>query len=52
MQDCEREKIILRTENPREGILSSLGVKETLDVFGYFCPDCGLVRWYAEVEDL
>ena len=47
----DREKIKLRTDEPREGILGSLGAKETIDVFGYICPDCGLVRWYADLDD-
>ena len=34
-----------------EGILGSLGAKETVDVSAYICPECGLVRWYADVDD-
>ena len=51
MTALDREKIKLRTDEPREGILGSLGAKETVDVFGYVCPECGLVRWYAELDD-
>ncbi|ATW87369.1 hypothetical protein halTADL_0565 [Halohasta litchfieldiae] len=51
MTALDREKIKLRTDEPRKGILGSLGAKETVDVFGYICPECGLVRWYADVDD-
>ncbi|MCU4799085.1 hypothetical protein OB920_01690 [Halobacteria archaeon HArc-gm2] len=33
-----------------EGILGSLGVKERRDVSAFMCPECGLVRFYADVE--
>jgi hypothetical protein len=51
MTALDREKVRLRTDEPREGILGSLGAKETVDVFGYICPECGLVRWYADLDD-
>lgn len=34
-----------------EGILGSLGVKERRDVTTFMCPECGLIRFYAEVEE-
>ncbi len=46
----QHEKLRLRTAQPREGLLGSLGAKQTVDVFGYICPDCGLVRWYADLD--
>lgn len=33
-----------------EGILGSLGVKERRDVTAFMCPDCGLLRFYADVQ--
>jgi len=45
------EKVRLRTAQPRDGLLGSLGAKRTVDVFGYICPECGLVRWYANLDD-
>lgn len=38
----------LRTDESTEGILGSLGAKERLSVSPYHCPECGLVRFYAE----
>lgn len=32
-----------------EGILGSLGVKERRDVSTFTCPECGLLRFYADV---
>ena len=51
MTALDREKVRLRTDEPREGILGSLGAKETVDVFAYICPECGLVRWYADLDE-
>ena len=51
MTVLDHEKIKLRTDTPREGILGSLGAKESLDVHGYVCPECGLVRWYADLDE-
>lgn len=45
----QNEKVRLKTGEPREGLLGSLGAKRSLDVFGYLCPECGLVRWYADL---
>jgi len=50
MTALDHEKVRLRTDEPREGILGSLGAKETVDVAAYICPDCGLVRWYADLD--
>lgn len=38
----------LVTDEPRGGILGSLGAKEKLDPTAYVCPECGLVRMYVE----
>ncbi|WP_331235759.1 hypothetical protein [Natronorarus salvus] len=38
-----------RTEEPSEGFLGRFA-KKTLPVNGYVCPECGLVRLYAEGE--
>jgi len=46
----QHEKVRLRTTQPREGLFGSLGAKRTVDVSGYICPECGLVRWYAALE--
>jgi len=46
----QHEKVWLRTRQPREGLLGSLGAKRSVDVHGYICPECGLVRWYADLD--
>lgn len=33
-----------------EGILGSLGVKERRRVATWMCPDCGLLRFYADLD--
>ncbi len=48
----QNEKVRLRTSERREGLLGSLGAKRSLDVHGYLCPSCGLVRWYADLDEL
>lgn len=46
----DRERLKLRTKDRKEGLLGSLGVRETVNVAGYVCPECGLVRLYADVD--
>jgi len=46
----QHEKLRLRTSQPQAGFLGTLGAKQTVDVYGYICPECGLVRWYADLE--
>lgn len=38
----------LVTNEPRPGILGGLGAKEKLGTVAVVCPECGLVRQYAE----
>ncbi len=40
----------LRTDEQKGGLQGALGVRERLDVTAFVCPECGLVRWYADVE--
>lgn len=39
----------VKTGEKRSGLLGSLGVKESRKVSPRACPECGLVRLYAEV---
>ncbi|WP_224335037.1 hypothetical protein [Haloprofundus halobius] len=48
MTAVQQERLKLRTEETREGILGSLGLTRTLTARGYVCPECGLVRLYAD----
>ncbi|MFC6724470.1 hypothetical protein ACFQE1_08800 [Halobium palmae] len=41
-------KLYLVTNEPKPGILGGLGAKEKLRPTVYVCPECGLVRLYAE----
>ena len=43
----DSESVKLETDDKREG---SLGMKRTLGVDAYLCPECGLVRLYADIE--
>jgi len=41
----------VRTEDQSEGFLGSLGLRGSHQLEARLCPECGLVRLYAEVED-
>ncbi len=51
VQSADSGRIRLRTKERREGLLGSLGMRERLDVTAFVCPECGLVQWYADVEE-
>ncbi|WP_162224386.1 hypothetical protein [Halorussus amylolyticus] len=38
----------VRTETDEDGVLAAVGVAKALEVSPRRCPDCGLVRFYAE----
>ena len=38
----------IRTEAKSDDVLAAVGVTKALDVTPWRCPDCGLVRLYAE----
>jgi predicted RNA-binding Zn-ribbon protein involved in translation (DUF1610 family) len=42
-------RIRLRLEESGDGLLGSF-TRKTPDVNAHVCPECGLVRWYADVE--
>ena len=39
------------SEESREGILGKLGVNQTYGAETLVCPECGLVRLYADLEE-
>lgn len=39
------------SDENREGVLGSLGVKQRYGVEAYVCPECGLSRIYADLDD-
>ena len=41
----------IKTGEKREGLLGKLGAAETKDLTTVMCPECGLVRHYAEFEE-
>lgn len=41
----------IKTGEKREGLLGKLGVDETEDVVTLMCPECGLLRFYADVDE-
>ncbi|WP_134671250.1 hypothetical protein [Halorussus marinus] len=42
-------ELSVQTDEKREGLLGSLGMNESLDVSPRLCPECGLVRLYADL---
>ena len=44
-------KLRIDTDERREGFLGSLGLTENHSVEGRLCPECGLVRPYADVDE-
>lgn len=41
----------VNTDERREGLLGSLGLTEHHSVEGRLCPECGLVRAYADIDE-
>jgi hypothetical protein len=39
------------SEEDADGIVGSLGVKEKFDANAFVCPECGLSRVYADVDN-
>ncbi|QCJ46417.1 MULTISPECIES: hypothetical protein [Haloprofundus] len=47
----QQERLKLRTDHAREGLLGRLGLRRTPTVYGYVCPECRLVRLYADEDE-
>lgn len=47
---ANREAVQLRTDESAGGVLGKLGMNETLSVDAWACPECGLIRLYADAE--
>jgi hypothetical protein len=45
------EILKLRTGERAKGLLGSLGMRETIGVQAHVCPECGLTRFYADLEE-
>jgi len=41
-------ELSVQTDEKRDGLLGSLGMNESRDVSPRMCPECGLVRLYAD----
>lgn len=39
------------SEERTDGILGTLGVKERFDATAFVCPECGLSRLYADLDE-
>ncbi|MCL7416512.1 MAG: PF20097 family protein [Halalkalicoccus sp.] len=48
ISSVDREPMKFRTDESAGGVLGKLGMKETLPISAWACPECGLVRFYAE----
>jgi len=44
-------KLRFVSEEKRDGILGSVGVKQKFGVETFVCPECGLSRLYAGLDD-
>lgn len=40
----------VKTGESRGGILGALGAKQKHDIDPHLCPECGLVRFYADLD--
>jgi hypothetical protein len=48
MYDAKNPKI--KTGEQKQGVLGKLGMDESKRVDTVACPECGLLRFYADVE--
>ncbi|WP_332899132.1 MULTISPECIES: hypothetical protein [unclassified Haladaptatus] len=48
MQTGDGFKLYLVTNEPKPGFLGGLGVKEKVKTVVTVCPECGLIRHYAD----
>lgn len=39
------------SDETKEGILGKFGVKQRYDSQTYVCPECGLARLYADIDE-
>ncbi|SFR35026.1 hypothetical protein SAMN04487947_0253 [Halogeometricum rufum] len=51
VQTTDGFKLHLVTNEPKRGLLGGIGMKETLAPSVYVCPECGLVRLYADRDE-
>ncbi|AGB30955.1 hypothetical protein C488_02700 [Natrinema pellirubrum DSM 15624] len=49
VRDTEGMRLSITT-GKRNGLLGKVGVQNTAKVQGVCCPECGLVRLYADLE--
>lgn len=47
ISSADRDAVKFRTDESAGGVLGKLGMKETLSVDAWACPECGLVRLYT-----
>ncbi len=48
ISSVDQERIQLQTNESAGGVLGKLGAKEKFPITAWTCPECGLVRLYAE----
>lgn len=46
---CDAKNPKIKTENDAEGLLGKFGVNESREVESFVCPECGLLRFYADI---
>lgn len=51
LRSAEGHGINLVSDENREGLLGTLGMKERHAVEAFVCPECGLTRLYTDLDD-
>ncbi|MDS0297375.1 hypothetical protein NDI76_01295 [Halogeometricum sp. S1BR25-6] len=51
LQTAEGFSLHLVTNERKKGFLGGFGLREKLEPTAYVCPECGLIRSYAERDE-
>ena len=51
LRTAEGYDLRLVTDEPKSGVLGGLGMKEKLPLITVVCPECGLMRQYADLAE-
>ncbi|PGF17003.1 hypothetical protein CP556_13325 [Natrinema sp. CBA1119] len=49
VRDTESSRLLIST-GKRDGLLGTIGLENRAELQGVCCPECGLVRLYADLE--
>lgn len=48
---AEGSRLQAFSDESRDGLLGSLGAKQRFELFSFVCPECGLIRQYANLDE-